>query len=410
MRLSDLDYPLLKEKIALFPSEDRPSAKLLCVDRASGVCSHKIFSDLPELLRPDDLLVLNNTKVLPARIFGKRATGGKVEALLLKEVESNVWEALLKPGGRIKDDETIVFSGDPTSDTGGQRGDELEGTVLSSAEPNSGKRRIRFSGGGVKEKIKKLGHIPLPPYIDRPDQALDRSMYQTVFAEKEGAVASPTAGLHFDEALLAKIRVKGIEVVPITLHVSYGTFQPITVEHVEEHKMFEEEYEIREDAAKAINRAKKDGRRVVVCGTTCVRALESAAVGQATSACHSREGGNPVVDPRLMQSGMTEENPPSALVQAGLSKTSIFIYPPYEFKIVDSLITNFHMPKSTLLAMVSAFLGYPRTPERGTDLAEALAKAGENEYNGLQKLMAAYNTALASDYRFASYGDAMLIS
>jgi S-adenosylmethionine:tRNA ribosyltransferase-isomerase len=343
MKLSDLDYPLPKEKIALFPAEDRPSAKLLCVNRASGVCSHKIFSDLPELLRPDDLLVLNNAKVLPARIFGKRITGGKVEALLLKEVDHNIWEALLKPGGRVKEGQTLDFSSE---------GVELLAEVIPRPVENVGQRLLRFKGDDVKGKIKKLGHIPLPPYIDRPDQALDRSMYQTVFAEKEGAVASPTAGLHFDEALLAKIRAKGIEVVSITLHVSYGTFQPITAEVVEDHKMFEEEYEITENVAERINRAKRVGRRVVVCGTTCVRALESAANGT---------------------------------LKAGMGKTSIFIYPPYQFKIVDALITNFHMPKSTLLAMVSAFLGY-------------------------DKLMAAYNTALDSDYRFASYGDAMFVS
>jgi S-adenosylmethionine:tRNA ribosyltransferase-isomerase len=404
MLLSDLDYPLPKDKIALFPTEDRPAAKLLCVDRASGACSHRIFRDLPELLRPTDLLVLNNTKVLPARLFGKRATGGKVEALLLKEVDLNVWEALLKPGGRIKDGERIFFASEiaavpapqgPRNDRHceePQRGDEaisLTGEVLPSAEPHSGKRRIRFEGEGVKEKIKGLGHIPLPPYIDRPDQASDRSMYQTVFAEQEGAVASPTAGLHFDKPLLEALARMGIEVAPVTLHVSYGTFQPITVEHVEEHQMFEEEYEITEEAARKINAAKRAGRRVIVCGTTCVRALESAAVagGQATSACHSCEGGNPVLDPRLKHSGMTESKNPAGpfMIQPGKGKTSIFIYPPYEFKIVDGLITNFHMPKSTLLAMVSAFLGY-------------------------EQLMAAYRTALQKDYRFASYGDAMLIS
>ncbi len=354
MRLSDLDYPLPKDKIALFPPQDRPSAKLLCVDRVSGNCSHKIFSDLPELLRPDDLLVLNNTKVLPARIFGKRTTGGKVEALLLKEVELNIWEALLKPGGRVKEGQVLDFSAE---------GVELLAEVMPKPVQDSGPRFLRFEGDGIKEKIKRLGHIPLPPYIDRPDQALDRSMYQTVFAEKEGAVASPTAGLHFNEALLAKLRAKGVEIVPITLHVSYGTFQPITAEHVEEHKMFEEEYEITADVAERINRAKREGRRVVVCGTTCVRALESAATQ---------------VDLASLPAKYTYE------VCSGQGKTSIFIYPPYPFKIVDALITNFHMPKSTLLAMVAAFLGY-------------------------EKLMAAYNTALHSDYRFASYGDAMFI-
>ena len=220
MKLSDLDYPLPKGKIALFPTEKRTAAKLLCVSRETGQITHRVFSDIIDLLRPDDVLVLNNTKVLPARLFGKRASGGKVEALLLKEVGPNIWETLLKPGGRVKEGETIDFSSDDM---------EFFAEVIEKPAPGTGQRFIKFRGEGIKEKIKKLGHIPLPPYIDRADEALDRSMYQTVFAEKEGAVASPTAGLHFDEALLEKIRQKGVDVVSVTLHVSYGTFQPITV-------------------------------------------------------------------------------------------------------------------------------------------------------------------------------------
>lgn len=375
MKLSDLDYPLTKEKIALFPTRDRPAAKLLCVDRVSGACSHKIFCDLSDLLKPTDLLILNNTKVLPARLYGKKSTGGKIEALLLKELNGNTWEALLKPGGRIKDGERVVFlktdpsnprgwTGNPTPEVGSV---ELVGIVGDSQTPYSGKRRIRFEGDAVKEKIQKLGHIPLPPYIDRPDQPADRETYQTVFAKEDGAVAAPTAGLHFDKPLLEKLIRMGVEIAHVTLHVSYGTFQPITVEHVEEHKMFEEEYEITEDAAARIKRAKKEGRRVIVCGTTCVRALESAAVNEITPS-------TPGVGKHATLG-----------VSAGRAKTSIFIYPPYDFKIVDGLITNFHMPKSTLLAMVAAFLGY-------------------------EKLMTAYNTALKENYRFASYGDAMFIA
>ncbi len=344
MKLSDLDYPLPKEKIALFPTEKRTDAKLLCVDRATGTCSHRTFRDLPELLKPADLLILNDTRVFPARLFGKRPTGGKVEALLLKELDGNTWEALLKPGGRIQEGATLSF---------GQDGSALEATVLDSLVPGSGKRRLRFLGGNCKEKLRKLGHIPLPPYIDRPDLPADREQYQTVFAEKEGAVASPTAGLHFDKPLLEKIAAKGVETAPLTLHVSYGTFQPITAEKVEDHRMFEEEFEIPAETARKINRAKQAGRRVIVCGTTCVRALESSVNGAG-----------------------------EVLAQKG--KTSIFIYPPYDFRVMDGLITNFHMPKSTLLAMVAAFLGYEKT-------------------------MAAYRVALESGYRFASYGDAMFI-
>ena len=345
MKISDLDYPLPKEKIALFPAEKRTAAKLLCVDKISGACTHRTFQDLPKLLRSTDLLILNNTKVLPARLFGTRATGGKVEALLLKELEENTWEALIKPGGRVKEGAILSF---------GQGGVSLEATVLDSLVPGSGKRRLRFSDQNYKEKLRKFGHIPLPPYIDRPDLPVDREQYQTVFAEKEGAVASPTAGLHFDEPLLQEICRMGVEIGYVTLHVSYGTFQPITVENVEEHRMFEEDFEIPAETARKINQAKRDGRRVIVCGTTCVRALESSV----------DEGGE---------------------VRPQKGKTSIFIYPPYDFKVMDGLITNFHMPKSTLLVMVAAFLGY-------------------------EKLMAAYDIALKEDYRFASYGDAMFIA
>ncbi|MFA5159486.1 MAG: tRNA preQ1(34) S-adenosylmethionine ribosyltransferase-isomerase QueA [Candidatus Omnitrophota bacterium] len=344
MRLSDLDYSLPKGKIALFPTEDRPAAKLLCVDKKTGKCTHRVFHDLPELLKPTDLLVLNNTKVLAARLFGKKVTGGKVEALLLKDLGNNVWEALLKPGGRVGDGSVLTFS---------QNGIILDAKVLSNPVPDTGKRLLLFQGTGIKEKLHALGHMPLPPYIDRPDQPADCENYQTVFAKEEGAVAAPTAGLHFDKLLLEKLTRMGVEIVDVTLHVSYGTFQPITVEHVEEHQMFEEEFEISAEAARRMNAAKLAGRRVIVCGTTCVRALESS---------------------------MNQEE--EIIAQKG--KTSIFIYPPYNFRIVDGLVTNFHMPKSTLLAMVSAFLGY-------------------------EKLMAAYNTALKKDYRFASYGDAMFI-
>lgn len=344
MKLSDLDYPLPKEKIALFPAEKRTDAKLLCVDKGSGGCTHRIFRDLPKLLNPTDLLILNNTKVLPARLFGKKKTGGKVEALLLKELGENTWEALLKPGSRVQEGSLLFFEQDGLS---------LEATVLDSLIPGSGKRRLRFPDGNYKEKLWKLGHIPLPPYIDRSDLPEDREQYQTVFAKKEGAVAAPTAGLHFDTRLLGEIEGTGVEIGYVTLHVSYGTFQPITVEDIRAHRMFEEEFEIPEATARKINQARQENRRVIVCGTTCVRALESSvnAAGE-------------------------------VLAQKG--KTSIFIYPPYDFKVTRGLITNFHMPRSTLLAMVAAFLGY-------------------------EKMMAAYRTALESDYRFASYGDAMFI-
>ena len=345
MELSELDYPLPKEKIALFPAEKRTDAKLLCVDKISGTCTHRIFRDLPELLKPTDLLILNDVKVLPARLFGKRSTGGKVEALLLKDLGGNIWEALLMPGGRVREGSFLSFERD---------GVALDAEILASLIPGSGKRCLRFMGENCGEKLRKLGHIPLPPYIDRQDLPADREQYQTVFAEKEGAVASPTAGLHFDKPLLEKLSGMGVETGYVTLHVGYGTFQPITVENIEEHRMFEEEFEIPDETALKINRAKRAGRRVIVCGTTCVRALESSVNG--TGEVLSQKG-----------------------------RTSIFIYPPYDFKVMDGLITNFHMPKSTLLAMVAAFLGF-------------------------EKMKAAYRVALENNYRFASYGDAMFIA
>ncbi len=344
MKLSDLDYNLPDDRIALFPKQKRTESKLLCVDREAGNIEHKIFKDIASFFKSGDALVINNTKVLPARLLGVRDTGGKAEVLLLKEIEKNTWEALLKPGGRIKAGQTIDFS---------QNKIDLSARVLNDSLPQTGKRRLRFDGENIREKLWELGHMPLPPYINRADEASDRARYQTVFAEKEGAIAAPTAGLHFDEELLKQIATQGVKIIPITLHVSYGTFQPITAETVEEHKMFEETYEITTESASAIQNVKKSGGKVFVCGTTSVRALESAA----------REDGT---------------------IKTGQNKTSVFIYPPYRFKIADAIITNFHMPKSTLLAMISAFLGY-------------------------EKSMNAYNVALQTNYRFASYGDAMLI-
>ncbi|MBU9889842.1 MAG: tRNA preQ1(34) S-adenosylmethionine ribosyltransferase-isomerase QueA [Candidatus Omnitrophica bacterium] len=367
MKSSALDYTLPREKIALFPAGKRTDAKLLCVDKKTGACSHRIFRDLPDLLTPTDLLILNDTKVLPARLWGKRVTGGKAEALLLRELGKNIWEVLLKPGGRVREGSNLVFENEEVV---------LEAEVLDSLIPGSGKRRLRFLGERVAEKIRKLGRVPLPPYIDRPDLPDDREQYQTVFAEKEGAVASPTAGLHFDEALLDRIAGMGVGIAYVTLHVGYGTFQPITSERVEDHRMFEEEYEIPVATARMIGEAKRDGRRVVVCGTTCVRALEAAVAPIASG--DARTG-------TAAETGDAWERGGDVLsMRTGQGKTSIFIYPPYDFKVADALITNFHMPRSTLLAMVAAFLGH-------------------------DKLMAAYHAALAGDYRFASYGDAMFI-
>ena len=343
MELSYFDYNLPKESIALFPSKKRDEARLLNVNRESGDISHHVFHELIDILRPDDVLVLNNTRVIPARLFGQKRTGGKIEALLLNELNKDKWEVLLKPSGRVKEGSGISF---------GENGEELKATVEDSPRPDSGKRILQFDND-FEDKLKKLGHIPLPPYIDREDLPIDRELYQTVFAQKDGAVASPTAGLHFDQKLLDRLQEKGIQIVYVTLHVSYGTFQPISAENIKEHKMFEEEYEIPKETVEAIKCAKKEKRRVISCGTTCVRALESA------------------VDDK-------------GSLQAKRDKTSIFIYPSFSFKVIDGLITNFHLPKSTLIVMTAAFLGQ-------------------------EKLLKAYKEALDQNYHFASYGDAMVI-
>lgn len=341
--LSDFDYHLPQELIAAFPPEDRPSAKLLHVGRASGEISHFIFRDIKQFLKKGDVLVLNNTKVIPARLFGTKRTGGQVEALLLKEVGPRQWKALLRPGGRIKKGVFLKF---------GEEG-ELDAEVLDDAVPDSGERLIQFCGDNFREKIQKIGHIPLPPYIDRPDTKLDREMYQTVYAQKEGAVASPTAGLHFDKTLLTELEGQGIEIVYVTLHTSYGTFQPVAVEELEKHQMFSEEFEVTEEAAEKLNRALAEKRRIVACGTTSVRTLESA-VGE------------------------------DGKIKAQRAETKLFVYPPYQFKVIGGMITNFHLPKSSLLLLVAAFLG-------------------------MDRMMQAYQEAIRKDYRFYSYGDAMVI-
>lgn len=342
--LKDFDYALPQELIAAHPLEDRAGARLLRVDRRTGAISHHTFRELQHFLEPGDVLVLNNTEVIPARIFGRKRTGGKVEALLLKEEEYGRWEVLLRPGGRIKKGAVLEFTGN---------GARLEAEVLDDSRSDSAGRSLRFSPAAVREMLDKIGHTPLPPYINRPDTEADKKNYQTVFAQTPGAVASPTAGLHFDRALLDVLLLKGIEIAVVTLHVGYGTFQTINCEDLSRHQMLEEEFEVTEDAAETINRALSENRRIIACGTTCVRTLESAV----------DSGGR---------------------VRPQKGKTNLFIYPPYEFKVARGLITNFHLPKSTLLLLTAAFLGR-------------------------EKLFDAYRAAIRMRYRFYSYGDAMLI-
>ncbi len=362
LSLKDFDYVLPKEFIAPYPVPKRSEARLLVLDRRTHAMKHRIFRDLPESLRPGDLLVLNNTKVLPARIFGRKPTGGRVEALLLKSLGENSWQVLMKPSRRVKKGSRISF---------GENGAALEGEILDEPNQTSGLRRIRFGGDSIREKLNQIGRIPLPPYLDRPDEAIDRELYQTVFAEVEGAVASPTAGLHFDEELLETLRRKGTEIAFVTLHVGYGTFQPVQTEDLAKHKMEEEEFEVSGRAAQQIKKAKEEGRRVIACGTTVVRTLE-------TWYRFSRTGSD---EPVLKGTVSGEKCPP----ENRYGRTTLFICPPYEFKVVDAMITNFHLPRSTLLMLASAFTGH-------------------------ELLLKAYQEAIRERYRFYSYGDAMLIT
>jgi S-adenosylmethionine:tRNA ribosyltransferase-isomerase len=364
MQLEDLDYLLPAGRIAQRPLERREQSRLLLLDRASGAWEDRSFANLPELLRGDELLVVNNARVLPARLFGKRQglraqhpsrktarehLSGRVEVFLTRQIEDEIWEALVRPGRKLPVGERVQFG------TG-----ELEAEILARGE--LGIRTLRFQSHNqrsVAENFEKLGHVPLPPYIDRPDEVSDRERYQTVYAQRPGAVAAPTAGLHFTPEILQKIRERGCEICDVTLNVGLGTFQPIHTETLEAHKIHTESYEIADDAAAKIRNAKRDGRPVLAIGTTVVRTLEDSAQ-------------------RAKFAGSAE------LLRAGRAEAQIFIVPGYSFNVVDMLLTNFHLPKSTLLALVCAFAGRER-------------------------VLAAYRHAVESNYRFYSYGDCMLI-
>lgn len=350
MKLSDFDYELPAELIARHPAADRPSARLLYVNRKGRPLAHRRFHDLENLLKPGDLLVLNNTKVIPARILGRRETGGKVEALLLRNAGGNRWQALLRPSGRIKKGTRIFF---------GENGERAEALVVNDPGSGSGERCLEFLGADVRALLEKIGHMPLPPYLQRPDRSEDREDYQTVFAAEEGAVAAPTAGLHFDRPLLQKLSAAGIELAYVTLHVGFGTFQSVTQEDMTRHEIHAETYEMSGEAARRINRACREKRRVIACGTTAMRVLETAAAARGE-------------------------------VRAASGETRLFVYPPYDFKIASGLITNFHWPRSTLLLLVSAFL-----------------QAGG--FYAPSALLDIYQEAIREKYRFYSYGDAMLV-
>jgi S-adenosylmethionine:tRNA ribosyltransferase-isomerase len=332
----DFDYHLPASSIAQEPLP-RGESRLLLLDRAGPEC-HSRVADLARLLRPGDLLVLNDTRVIPARLFGRRAGGGRMELLLVERKGEREWEALLKPGRRARPGTAIELAPGLTVE------------VVAASE--EGRYRLRFSEP-VEPHLERLGHVPLPPYIHRPDTAEDRERYQTVFARRPGAIAAPTAGLHFTEELLREIEDAGIAVARLTLHVGLGTFKPVTAERIEEHRMDSERYEIGAAAAAAVRRARAGAGRVVAVGTTVVRTLESAALA----------GGGEV--------------------RAGSGATDLFIAPGFRFQAVDVLLTNFHLPRSTLLMLVSAFAGR-------------------------QRVLAAYEEAIREGYRFYSYGDAML--
>ena len=340
MELKEFDYYLPKELIAQDPLENRSDSRLMLLDKETGAIEHKIFRDITEYLNPGDCLVINDTKVIPARLYGhKEETGALIEILLLKRRENDIWECLVKPGKKARPGAKITFGNGI-----------LKGEILDVVD--EGNRLIQFHYEGIFEEIlDQLGEMPLPPYITH--KLKDKNRYQTVYAKHEGSAAAPTAGLHFTEELLEKVKEKGVNIAHVTLHVGLGTFRPVKVDDVEKHHMHSEFYIVEEDQAKLINDTKKAGGRVISVGTTSCRTLESA----------------------------TGED---GILKAGSGWTEIFIYPGYHFKMIDGLITNFHLPESTLLMLVSALAGK-------------------------ETIMHAYEVAVQEKYRFFSFGDAMLI-
>lgn len=338
MNVSDFHFDLPDELIARYPLKERSASRLLGLDGLTGTVSHRQFADLPDLLQPGDLLVFNNTRVIPARLFAKKETGGQVEVLVERLLGEHELLAHVKASKALKPGQRIILE-DGTGMLMKQREDALFHLVCDSSEP-------------LLELLERIGHMPLPPYVDRPDESSDRERYQTVYAREAGAVAAPTAGLHFDDGILAELEARGIESAFVTLHVGAGTFQPVRVEHIENHIMHSEVAHVPQDTVDAVNAARARGGRIVAVGTTSVRSLESASRG--------------------------------GVLKPFKGETDIFIYPGYRFQTVDAMVTNFHLPESTLIMLVSAFAGY-------------------------ENVMSAYRDAIAERYRFFSYGDAMFI-
>ncbi len=347
MHISEFDYNLPEELIAQLPAHRRDHSKMMVLNREDKTIHHHVFKDIVDLIEPNSILILNNTRVIPARLYGeKEGTGARIEIFLLKELEAHKWEALVKPSKRVKPDTVVKVA------------EELSVRVLKEAE-DDGKWFVELIyDGDIYDVLSRVGNVPLPPYIERkmtPEELkkLDYERYQTVFAQKEGSVAAPTAGLHFTTEVLDALKAKGVEIGYVTLNVGLGTFRPVKCENILEHKMDSETFEISKETADLINRAKKDGRKLIAVGTTSVRTLETA----------------------FQQFGEIKECK---------SASTLFIYPPYEFKVVDKLITNFHLPKSTLLMLVSALAGK-------------------------DFIMNSYQEAIDNKYRFYSYGDCMFI-
>ena len=346
MRVDDFDYELPADRIAQHPPPERGTSRLLVLERASGTTTLATVADLGRWLRRGDVLVVNDTRVFPARLLGQRHPGGgRLECLLVEAHGGDRWDALVHPGQRLRVGSRFTCAGS---------GGAIHGEIVGRGD--FGRRTVQLTAEGfasVDAGIEAIGHMPLPPYIHRGDASDDRERYQTIYAASRGSVAAPTAGLHFTPALLTELRERGVEIVTVTLHVGYGTFKPVRVDDIEDHVVDPERYEIADGSAEAINRAKREGRRVIVVGTTSTRALESAADDQ-------------------------------GVVRSGRGTATLYIRPGHAFKVPDGLMTNFHVPRSSLLILVSAFAGRER-------------------------VLAAYREAIEAGFRFYSYGDAMLI-
>ena len=375
MNIEQFNYDLPEELIAQTPLDKRDECRLMVLDRDKKTVEHRHFYDILEYVNPGDCLVLNDSRVIPARIYGlKEATGAHVELLLIKRIEGDNWECMLRPGKRLHEGDTVILAGRTETVPAGEEAPECGYTLVNGIESkftahilgihdaDNGTRLVEFEYEGIfMERLEEIGSMPLPPYITRPAEDADKEMYQTVYSKIDGSVAAPTAGLHFTKELLKKAEDKGVRTAYVTLHVGIGTFRPVKVDVVEDHKMHFEECMIKQEDADIINRTIEEGGRIISVGTTSTRTLESMAVRNENSGDDT-----------------------AYRIKAGSMATDIFIYPPYEFKIVDELITNFHLPKSTLIMLVSAL--YDR-----------------------EHILEAYEEAVREKYRFFSYGDAMII-